>query len=56
MENNGPRRNTKRQQNKNKENEFIERNTNRQTTEQEIKKMNLSVVERTIWMGEELRG
>lgn len=38
-----------------KENEFIERNTNRETREQEIKKMNLSV-ERTIWMGEELRG
>ena len=36
MQNNGTRRNTNRQQNKIKENEFIgKKNTNRETTEQE---------------------
>ena len=57
MQNNGTRRNTNRQQNKIKENEFIGKKKHKQRDNRtRIKRMNLSVVERTIWMGKELRG
>lgn len=56
MQNNGTRRNTNRQQNKNKENEFIEKKHKQRDNRTRIKRMNLSVVERTVWMGKELRG